>query len=477
MLIRQTLRYTPATILSPILQMATILVWTHWLRPEELGLYALVIALQDLLHLVGTAWWSQYVLRYGGAPGSDTRQRLLPTEGFVLVVSGAGQIALLLLLAVSLLGPKLGMIDAISLATLTFGRTIMSHWLVRARAEQRIGVYVLAQILAPGLGLAISLSLFAAGGEALTSALAAMAFAHMAVGALLGIQLGCMYLRPRGDEALLKGAYRYGLLTMGAALAGWVSVQSVRFIVDTLYGTAEVGLMSVGWGIGQRIATQLGLVTTMAALPIAVATARDQGASSGLAQLHLGGHALVATLLPAAVGLTVLSAPLAEVIVAGPYRHVTAQILWLATLAGSARALRHHYLDDVLRLIERPKLLMVLGVSEAGLTAVLGVLGAVWYGSVGAVAGAAVAATAMTVFAAACLTWLDSLPNLRRFLPSLAASTLLAAFLLMFRDIGGLPGLLGLALAGSALYASCLLVLDRKLAAAFRPWLAFNRRS
>ncbi len=62
--LRKTILYMPASLLGPLIQLATIVILTHWLRPAELGLYALAVASQDLAQIATLSWWSQYVLRY-----------------------------------------------------------------------------------------------------------------------------------------------------------------------------------------------------------------------------------------------------------------------------------------------------------------------------------------------------------------------------------------------------------------------------
>ena len=471
MLIRQTLLYAPASIVGPLLQMSTIIFWTHWLQPVELGLYSMVIAFQDLLHLAGIAWWSQYVLRYGAMPSHEPDRRLLSTDAFILLASGACQSGVLLLLAKAALDYEIGLPQAAVLVGLTLGRTVLNHWMVRARAEQRIGLYAMAQTLAPALGLLLSLSLFAAGGDRLSSALSAMAIAHVLVASSLGVALGFVGTWPRVDRSVLRAACTFGIFTTGAALAGWVSLQSVRFIVDHTIGTVAVGLMSVGWGIGQRIATQLGLLITMAALPLAVATTRQQGQHAGLTQLHLSGYVLACVLMPAVLGLSFLSVPAANLVVAEPYRAVTAQILGLATLAGAARAARHHYLDDVVRLIERPKLLMLISIAEAALTAALCVGGAAVSGVVGAVAGATAAAVITTVCLWAALSRLRATPRLSTYWPMAAASMTLAMFLYIAGKVQDPFSMFFVATAGGTLYCGVLLVCDPQLARIMLRWL------
>ena len=63
MLLRQTFRYLPAQVMSPLIQMATILVWAHLLPPGDVGVLTLVVAIQEISFGFFYMWWTQYTLR------------------------------------------------------------------------------------------------------------------------------------------------------------------------------------------------------------------------------------------------------------------------------------------------------------------------------------------------------------------------------------------------------------------------------
>jgi O-antigen/teichoic acid export membrane protein len=466
MLIRQTLLYIPAGVLGPLLQLATLLVWTHWLKPDELGLYTLVIALQDLLHLLGIAWWSQYVLRYGGIAGAEPRDRMLTTERGLLLLAGLAQAVIVPVLAVATLDLTADPALLLSIALATLGRTAVTHWSVRARAEQRIGLYALAQTLAPALGLALALFLFVLGRADLAGVFLAMAVAYGVVAVSMGLRLGGLRQGLRLDGAVLRIALRYGTLTTVGSLFAWISIQSIRFTNEALLGSAAVGLLAVGWGIGQRIASQIGVLATTAVLPIAVAKTREMGLPAGLAQLSRGGYLLATTLLPATIGLALLAEPMALLVAAEPFQAATAQILPFAMMAGAARVLRHHYLDEVLQLIERPGLMTLLDAVEAALTVLFCYLGALWLGMLGSVAGCLVAAAVTTLLACGIVARHGALPNLGTLWPSVLASALMAVLLLVMPRPHGLWAVSLHIVLGGLLYGTAMFLLDRGLAKA-----------
>jgi hypothetical protein len=52
-LIRHTILYLPAQFFPPLVQFATMIAWTHLLRPAEFGIVAFVLAAQEFTVLVG----------------------------------------------------------------------------------------------------------------------------------------------------------------------------------------------------------------------------------------------------------------------------------------------------------------------------------------------------------------------------------------------------------------------------------------
>jgi hypothetical protein len=74
MLIRHTLAYLPAQLLSPLLQLTAALYLTYVLGAADYGLAMLIFASQELVFLVCLSWWTTFYLRYGGrwtGHGSD----------------------------------------------------------------------------------------------------------------------------------------------------------------------------------------------------------------------------------------------------------------------------------------------------------------------------------------------------------------------------------------------------------------------
>ncbi len=56
MLIAHTLKYLPAQLLAPLAQVASVVLWTHWLAPQEMGVFTLVSVTQEMAYLGCLGW-------------------------------------------------------------------------------------------------------------------------------------------------------------------------------------------------------------------------------------------------------------------------------------------------------------------------------------------------------------------------------------------------------------------------------------
>ncbi len=466
--LRKTILYMPASLLGPLIQLATIVILTHWLRPAELGAYALAVAVQDLAQIATLSWWSQYILRYLDDARPDNRIAQDRTEIAVLIGAGLVQAALVAtaMIAIGDGPPDLPLLSAIVVAGIA--RAVVGHWSVRARSAEQIGLYALAQVGGPGLTLALSLIGFTLVTPSLTVAFVAMALGHLIVAAPLARHARYRLPSVGVDRTVLASAFRYGIFTtLGAGLA-WISMQSVRFVTDAILGAAAVGLLHVGWGVGQRLATQLGVLATQALFPIAAGKARTDGIEAGVRQLAPAAPVLLAVLAPVVVAAFLLAEPAAALLVAAEYQSATASILPLAALAGAVRVFRHHYLDEVLQLAEEPRLMAMLDGLEAGLTILFCTLGAVTYGLTGAVLGALVATAVATLAGWRLIAKRHGPPLTPR--DALAAAGASAVMVLALALLPAPTGLLALAGAGAlagVAYAVTFAVIDHKRVLAF----------
>jgi O-antigen/teichoic acid export membrane protein len=269
----------------------------------------------------------------------------------------------------------------------TVSRCTGAHLGERARARGLIAAYTVTQLVGPIAGFALGyvfVSVFAATPE---SALAGFAIAQC-VGLAWSwrvMRLGWRAVLPRRD--IILQALKFGFPLLIGGVISWISVNGIRIIIEHVNGKDALGLISVGWGLGQRLASVAAMLVTAAAFPLAVARLKSGSREDALRQLSYGGALLLATLAPAAVGIAVVTPELVNLLIAEPFREATILVLPIAALSGALRNFRMHFGDQPMLLLESTDLTIWVNAVESIATIAGCAFGAMTGGFLGAVLG------------------------------------------------------------------------------------------
>lgn len=392
MLFRQTLLYLPAQVLGPLFQFISIIAWTHFLSPVEMGVFALVAAMQELAYVATTFWFTLYTMRYHDPEAADAvRSRFLNTELLVLIAASLGTVLVVFLLP---LVTDVPWTPALAGATVAYAvsRGLVTHLADRARTEHDSLTYSVLQISWPVLGLALGMALVVFNEPTASQVLWGYALAQI-LSLLVAIGRMDFGRNPMAfaTDAIRTGL-RYGLPLLVGGVFVWLANNGLRFVVELKESAAAVGLVTVGWGLGLRVAAFAAMLVTAAAFPIAMKRAREEGMSAGQAQLERNGVLLLAVLAPAAAGLMAIAEPFIRLVVSEEFRAMTVAVLPPAILAGALRNVRIHFAEQVFLLHERPTVPLWNDAIDAVVSLAGGAIG-LWLGGLpGAVMGAAVGA-------------------------------------------------------------------------------------
>jgi len=456
-LLRNTLLYMPAQLVAPLLQFVVTVVWTHLFDPAVYGVVAFVVAAQELTGGLGLAWWSVYLLRF--RPQYGDAARFAAMDARVVAAGAASQIVFALpTLALVGLAPSLGLF--LAAAAYLASRAVLNHYGEVARSHHRIGVYTLAQLSSPTLGSGLSIVAAIA-----LKADAATALAAMAIGQTVGVVAVSIGLRRpfrlgRFDAAIFREAQRFAAPLIVSGLFAWIATNGVRVLVGAGAGVAGVGLFSVGWGLGQRLAAMLASLCAVASFPLAVDRLEAGDREGALRQVALNGAMMFGLMAPAAIGVALLAGPFVRLAVAQQFQAETTVILPLAVLAGAARALRVHTGDQTALLVQRTRSMTAFNFIDAVAALAGGGIGVSFGGVLGAaagcLAGTVVGSTAAMIFVVARL-------GLRLPLSALAgvlvASAIMGAALRLAPTPVGAAALAAEILAGVVIYAAAILAL------------------
>jgi O-antigen/teichoic acid export membrane protein len=461
MLLRQTLLYLPAQTLVPLAQMAAAVLWTFWLEPQPMGTYALIWSVQELIYLSVLSWWSIYCLRY--ASGLLEQGKQAEFDALELWIQGAAAIlqTAAAILAVALMFPGGLSVEAV-LATVAFTltRNISTHYATRARAQLEALPYTLNLLTGSLGGLLAGLYVVtqvSATPEALLAAYALAQFAGLAVSLPF---MRTAARKPALSREILPSAWNFGWPLMASGILSWVSNHGIRFVVEIGLGRAAVGLMTVGWWMGQRAAAFVGLLLMGAAFNVAVERMRTGGREPALEQLATNGALLLGVVAPAVLGVVLLNVQIVALLVAEAYRVSTQEILPIAMLAGAARMAREHGTDPVFLIFERPSYPLLLSCAEGAGTMALCAIGLALGGVTGAAWGCCAGALAALAASATFARWHFGYYVLPRDLLKIAAaSAVMACALALAPDTLGWIGLAVAVSGGAAVYGGVLAVL------------------
>lgn len=461
MLIRQTLLYLPAQVLGPLFLFVSVIVWTHLLDPTELGLYALVTATQELANVAMLSWFSYWTLRYVTRFGSEAEaRRYLDTEAPIVVAAGLAS-ALAGALVLTVVGDEPHSVWLfLATAAHVASRTVTAHLGDRARSQGDIVTYTVLSVTGPVLGLAIGYAIAVAVKPSAAAALAGLAIAQVLAIAIALRRMRFGRVVGPIDRELLASALRYGLPFLLSGPLVWASVNGIRFLVEFVAGSVAVGLMTVGWALGQRGAAVASTATTAAAFPLAIQRTREHGSEEGRQQLARNATLLFLLLAPAMGGLYAVARELVEVLVAAPYRDSTLAILPWAAAAGTMLSLRAHFTNQVYLLAEKPRVALAVDAIDTTATLVLCLAGLLAFGITGAAAGAAVgSAVGLAASTVHGLRHYDLRLPLADMARIMAATGVMILALKLIPYYPGVMALIARIALGAVIYAGALLVL------------------
>ncbi len=460
MLLRQTLLYLPAQVVGPIFQFISVVAWTHFLSPESMGVFALVTATQELAYTATLFWFTLYTMRYHDVAGpEDMRRQFLDTEMAVMLASALASIVLVFALRETIETQWSGMLTLAGIAYITTRAAVIQLG-DRARTQHDTITYSVLQIVWPVVGLGLGLVLVKVLGASAAAVLWGYTAAQVLSILIAVTRLDIGWHPMRFGKEIIRHALRYGLPLLVGGLFIWLANNGLRFVVEHMEGTVAVGLVTVGWALGLRAAAFASMLVTAAAFPLALKRAREGDLADGQLQLERNGVLLLAALLPAAVGLWLVSAPFVTLVVAEPFREMTAAVLPMSILAGALRSFRIHFGEQVFLLHERPMVPLYNDFLDAILSLAGGAAGLVIGGLPGSVAGVAAASFISLVVTLGCgWHWF------RFAVPAFDASKLMAATAVMAFIVSRLeiaPTALSIVLAasvGAIVYAVAVVLL------------------
>ena len=335
MLIRQAGINLAANVMSALLCLLSVSIFTRLFLPHDYGIYLLGTGFAAVVGVFLVGWFRNLVLSgHARNDGSDVRGVVL--AGYVLcclvapVAYGAG-------LSIGLDGTAA--LAAIGLA-IAVGLFELTQDLLRARLE---AVAVMRATLVRAivvLGLGVGVALLHPTGLVLLMAAALAAVVAMLVQARRAWGGTTIMF----DRARLAAAARQGLpLTVSLTLLA-ISGVTDRFMIANLVGAADAGKYVAALDLVRQTLMMPAISAAAAFFPIAVQIHANRGDAAVRTHLADCSELLFGMILPASLGLAVISPHVANLILGADFRELAAQAMPIIAIAVIFQIITQQYL-------------------------------------------------------------------------------------------------------------------------------------
>jgi O-antigen/teichoic acid export membrane protein len=246
--------YTTASILSKVIAVALLPLYTRYLTPEDYGAAEVLFAAVVLVSIVVRLGLIEAILRFYYKEDEDSEQVIASTFAGLFWLATLG--ALVLLPFAGPLSEALLDRSAPDLARIAIGGLwVLTMWefmLTLFRLEERARAFFLATLLNVLASIALTVILvvgFDEGARGLL--LGSYAIGAAFVLALIALQWRRLSLRL--DPSLLRRLFRFGLPTMPAEVSLYLLNFIDRIIIVRSLGLAEAGLYSLAVKFAQAV--------------------------------------------------------------------------------------------------------------------------------------------------------------------------------------------------------------------------------
>jgi O-antigen/teichoic acid export membrane protein len=375
MLIGQASINLTANILSALLGLLSVFIFTRLLSPHDYGVYLLGVGFASVISTFLAGWFRNLILS-GHARNDGTDVRGLVLSGYL--------ICCLTTPAAYGLGRLVGLDAMAAMAAVVLAVAIglfeLTQDLIRARLLARTAMKATLVRASSALGLGILVALFGSAGFFLLISSA------LAYGLAVLVQSRTAW---RGtvvafDRSGLWGAARQGLpLTLSLTLLAVASVTD-RFVIANLIGATDAGKYIAGLDLVRQTLMMPAISAATAFFPLAVQIHANRGHDAVRSHLAECLELLLSVTLPACLGFAVISTHVANVVLGVDFREIAAQTMPVVAIAVIFQILTQQYLHASFLLSERNSFYLINTASIIAANVILSYVLVSKYGTVGA---------------------------------------------------------------------------------------------
>ncbi len=344
MLVGQTAVNFAANVISAVFGLINVMVFTRLFAPAEFGTYVLGVGFAGIATAFMSNWLRLPIMReQARGDGTDIRGILLP--GLMLSCLSAPLAYVVAVLA------GIGSAPALAAAALALavGFFEVGQDLLRARlkAFTVMKATVVRAVLVSVFGVAVSIA-----GHTGVLLLMSSTFAYLLAALVFAAPVWA------GTVICYDRARLFALAKAGIPFTASVTLYSLssvidRFIIAHLIGPAAAGQFSAGADLVRQALIIPAISAAAAFCPLAVRIYTNQGRDAVRSHLEECFEFLLAIVLPASVGLAVVSTPIADVVLGPDFRSMAAAAMPIVSIAVIFQIMTYQYLHIGFLLSER----------------------------------------------------------------------------------------------------------------------------
>jgi O-antigen/teichoic acid export membrane protein len=377
-LLRQTVVYFAANAVAAAFGLINVVLFTRLLGTADYGVYVIGTSLATILSSVLFTWLKRAALREEAkAGGSELRATIL--LGALLCGLAAPAFYPLLSPLIGLAPPATAaaILLAVSGGLFDIGQEVLR---AKMRAESYLRSTLVRAVAATSLGSALVL---AGGGGAMLLLSGATAF-------LAGAAL-CLRDLVTGAKLKLRDERLVPLFLLGLPLTVSMSILAVsaavdRFIVGALLGPAAAGQYGASVDLVRQALIIPAISASSAFAPMALRLLASEGEAAARRHLAECFELLAALMLPACVGLALVSSATANLILGPEFRQSAAQLMPVICLAVVFQVAVNQYFHIGFLMAERTSIYLASAasmlvfnvVASTALVSAIGLSGAAW---------------------------------------------------------------------------------------------------
>lgn len=335
MMIGQASINLTANVLSAVLGLASVFVFTRLFSPHEYGVYLLGVGFALVVSVFLVGWFRNLILSgHGRDDGTDVRGRVI-----------AGYLICCLTAPVAYAVARLLGLDSVAALTatalsVTIGLFELTQDLVRSRLQAFSAMKGMLVRAGGLLALGVAAALVSPNGVLLLLA-AALAYLFAVLVQSRTAWRGTVVKVNRADLMTLA---KTGLpLTVSLTLLA-ISTMADRFVIANLVGEADAGRYVAGLDLVRQALMMPAISVAAAFFPMAVQIHARQGDDAVRAHLAECVELLAAVTVPAALGFAVISTHVANVVLGVEFRELAAQTMPIVAVAVVFQILTQQYL-------------------------------------------------------------------------------------------------------------------------------------